>query len=372
MSAIPPAARPGMALAEIDTPSLILDLSAFEDNLRAMQALAERHDVALRPHAKAHRCPEISQRQIALGAQGICCQKVTEAAVFIDAGITDIHISNEIVGTAKLDLLARLAGQASLTVCVDNLSALQDLSDALVRQETTLGVVVEIDLGQKRCGVQKPAEAVALAQAAEAAPNVTFRGIQAYHGGIQHKRSLEQRRQSCEAAARRVGRFMAALDKAGLTCEVVTGGGTGTAAFDAASGVYTEIQPGSYAFMDGDYGSLEWGESLVLRHSLFVQGTVMSTPTPNRAVVDIGLKSTTAESGLPRPIDLPDVRSVALHDEHLMLEAQTSQHRPALGSVLRVVPGHCDPTFNLHDELVTVRQGKVEALWPIRARGYSR
>src|SRR5699024_6637441 len=237
MSAIPPAARPGMALAEIDTPSLILDLSAFEDNLRAMQALAERHDVALRPHAKAHRCPEISQRQIALGAQGICCQKVTEAAVFIDAGITDIHISNEIVGTAKLDLLARLAGQASLTVCVDNLSALQDLSDALVRQETTLGVVVEIDLGQKRCGVQKPAEAVALAQAAEAAPNVTFRGIQAYHGGIQHKRSLEQRRQSCEAAARRVGRFMAALDKAGLTCEVVTGGGTGTSAFDAASGV---------------------------------------------------------------------------------------------------------------------------------------
>lgn len=369
---IPAAARPDILMADIDTPSLILDLPAFEDNLRAMQALAERHDVALRPHAKAHRCPEVARRQIALGAQGICCQKVTEAAVFIEAGITDIHISNEVVGTVKLDLLAKLAGRAQLTVCVDNLSALQDLSEALVRQETEMGVLVEIDVGQKRCGVQKPAEAVALAQAVQALPNVTFRGLQAYHGGIQHRRSHSRRREDCEAAAKRVQRFIAALDKVGLACDVITGGGTGTAAFDAASGVYTEIQPGSYAFMDGDYGSLEWGETLALRHSLFVLGTVMSTPTPLRAVADIGLKSTTAESGLPQPIDLPNVRCVALQDEHLMLEAESSHDRPALGSVLRVVPGHCDPTFNLHDQLIAIRQGRVEALWPISARGYSR
>lgn len=372
MALIMPAAQPDTLMAEIDTPSLILDLSAFEDNLRAMQALAERHDVALRPHAKAHRCPEISRRQIALGAQGICCQKVSEAAVFIDAGITDIHISNEIVGAAKLELLARLAGRAQLTVCVDNLLALRDLSDALVRHGTEMGVLVEVDVGQKRCGVQKPAEAVALAQAAQTLPNVTFRGLQGYHGGIQHRRSHSQRREACEVAARRVQRFVAALDKAGIACEVITGGGTGTAAFDAASGVFTEIQPGSYAFMDGDYGSLEWGDALVLRHSLFVLGTVMSTPTALRAVVDIGLKSTTGESGLPRPFDLPNVRCVILQDEHLVLEAESSHDRPSLGSVLRVVPGHCDPTFNLHDQLVVTDQGQVTALWPVSARGYSR
>jgi len=372
MSLISSAAQPGDTLAALDTPSLILDLDAFEDNLKTMQALAEHHGVALRPHAKAHKCADIAQRQIALGAQGICCQKVTEAAAFIAAGITDIHISNEIVGASKIGLLARLAKHAQLSVCVDHIQPLKSLSEALVAQDAQMGIFVEIDLGQQRCGVQTIEEAVKLAQATAALPNVWLKGVQAYHGGIQHERSHEARYQASQAAAQRVQEVIDAIAKVGLECPVITGAGTGTALFDVASGVYTEIQPGSYAFMDNDYGQLEWGEGATFQHSLFVLGTVMSVPTPTRAIVDVGLKSTTAESGLPRPYGLTGVTCTGLHDEHTMLDADKSVHRPPLGSLVKLVPGHCDPTFNLHDTVVVMRGDTVEALWPITARGLSR
>src|SRR5690606_35125041 len=182
-------ASPGDTLDRVDTPALILELDAFEDNLRTMQALAETHGVALRPHAKAHKCPDIALRQLAMGAQGICCQKVTEAIPFIQAGITDILISNEVVGKRKLELLARLAGEARLTVCVDRASALKELSAALDARHSGEDILVEVDSGQHRCGVQSHEEAIALAELAQRLPNVRFAGIQAYHGGIQHKHS---------------------------------------------------------------------------------------------------------------------------------------------------------------------------------------
>lgn len=369
---VPPAARVGDALADIDTPSLILDLDAFEDNLRMMQALAERHGVALRPHAKAHKCPDIALRQIALGAQGICCQKVSEALPFIAAGVRDIHISNEVVGAPKLALLARLARQARLTVCVDHLSAAQALSAALVQGGASAGALVEIDIGQKRCGVQHPDQAVALARQLGALPNLEFIGLQAYHGGLQHKRSVGQRRRGAEKAARHVRRYLRAFEQAGLACPVVTGAGTGSALFDAAGQVFTEIQAGSYPFMDADYARLDWGDALSLRHSLFLLGTVMSTPTAERAIVDIGLKSTSAESGLPRPVPGKGLRCIAINDEHLILKADHPRDRPALGARLRLIPGHCDPTFNLHDTVIAVRAERVEAIWDISARGLSR
>ncbi|MEO9122078.1 MAG: alanine racemase, partial [Burkholderiaceae bacterium] len=259
---MPPIARVGDVISAIDTPSLILDLDVFEDNLRKMQALAERHGVALRPHAKAHKCPQIALRQIALGAQGICCQKVSEAIPFIAAGVRDIHISNEVVGAAKLALLARLAGQAAMTVCVDHARAVEALSAAMVEQGATIGVLVDIDVGQKRCGVQTPEEVIALARLIQTRPNISFAGLQAYHGGLQHKRSLEQRKRSCATVARLIRSYMAALKKAGIDCPTITGGGTGTAVFDVTSHVFTEIQAGTYAFMDTDYAGIDWGEGL--------------------------------------------------------------------------------------------------------------
>lgn len=365
-------AVPGDTLGQVDTPALILELDAFEDNLRTMQALAETHGVALRPHAKAHKCPDIALRQLAMGAQGICCQKVTEAIPFIQAGITDILISNEVVGKRKLELLARLAGEARFTVCVDHASALKDLSAALDARHSGVDILVEVDIGQHRCGVQSHEEAIALAELAQRLPNVRFAGIQAYHGGIQHKHSFEHRRLAAEKGIRATAGYVQALQRAGHPCEVVTGGGTGTAAFDAMSEVYTEIQPGSYAFMDADYGGLEWDAPAVFRHALFVMGTVISAPTPERAVLDFGLKSTTSESGLPKLLEPYGLRCTALNDEHCILVADEVRARPSLGARLLLVPGHCDPTFNLHDELVAVRQGVVEAVWPVSARGKSR
>lgn len=367
-----PAAKPGDALETVDTPSLVLDLDAFEDNLRTMQVLAERHGVALRPHAKAHRCPEVALRQIALGAVGVCCQKVSEVLPFLAAGVRDIHISNEVVGAPKLALLARIARQARLTVCVDHPDALQALSAAMSDAGARIGVLVDVDIGQKRCGVQTPDAAVSLARQAQQLPGIEFVGIQAYHGGVQHKRSLDQRRNACEKAARLVRTYLDALKRAGIACPVVTGGGTGSAAFDVTSHVYTEIQCGTYAFMDTDYGNLDWGEAVAFRHSAFLLGTVMSTPTPDRAVVDIGLKSTTAESGTPWVAGREGVRCVAVHDEHSILAVEDPQQRPALGEKLRLIPSHCDPTFNLHDEVVAFRAAKVEAIWAISARGMSR
>src|SRR5690606_8716970 len=194
-------------------------------------------------------------------------------------------------------------------------------SQALDAQQGFVDVLVEVDIGQKRCGVQTHAEAIELASLATRLPNVRFAGIQAYYGSIQHKRSLEQRQRLAEKGIRATQGFIHALRAAGHACEVVTGGGTGTVAFDVASEVFTEVQPGSYAFMDTDYGAIEWGEPVSFRHSLFVLGRVMSVPAPDRLILDVGLKSTTAESGLPHVADNPGLECTALNDEHCIIRA---------------------------------------------------
>src|SRR5690606_18053347 len=226
MPTLPPAAVPGDLLAQVDTPSLVLDLDAFDANLRAMQAWADRHGVNLRPHGKAHKCPTIAQRQIALGARGICCQKVSEALPFIEAGIDDIHISNEVVGPAKLALLAQLARVARLSVCVDDAGNLADISAAMVRAQAQVEVLVEVDVGQGRCGVSDAALVLALAQQAQTLPGVRFGGLQAYHGSAQHVRSHAERAATAARAAQAAAGYADHLRAAGIACERITGAGT--------------------------------------------------------------------------------------------------------------------------------------------------
>lgn len=370
--ALPPAAQPGDPLARVDTPSLVLDLVPFEANLRSMQAWADRHDVALRPHAKAHKCPEIALRQLALGARGICCQKVSEALPFVAAGIHDIHISNEVVGPSKLALLGQLARIAKMSVCVDNAKNLADISQAMVHAGAEIDVLVEVDVGQGRCGVSDDALVLALAQQARDLPGVNFVGLQAYHGSVQHARTREERAQVCRQAARIAASYAQLLRESGIACDVITGGGTGSAEFDAASGVYTELQAGSYAFMDGDYGANEWDGPLSFQNSLFVLSTVMSVPAPERVILDAGLKSTTAECGPPAVFGVDGLTYAAINDEHGVVSVAPGAQAPALGDVLKLVPSHVDPTFNLHDGLVVVRDGVVQDIWEIAARGFSR
>lgn len=373
-SALPPVARPGDALSAVDTPALILDLDAFERNLDRMQTAAAAAGLALRPHAKAHKCPAIAQAQIARGALGICCQKVSEAIPFLQAGISDIHISNQVVGAAKTALLARLALEGRLSVCVDHAEQVAALAAATAEAGSRLDVFVEINIGQNRCGVVAEAPAVLrLVESIAAHPQLRFKGLQAYHGALQHLRGHAERREAVAAAAARTAAVVAALGRAGVRCETVTGGGTGSAEFDLHAGVYTELQPGSYVFMDGDYGRNDYGNALRFEHSLFVAATVMSQGSGDRVVVDAGLKSLAVDSGLPTLWGEAGLTYVSANDEHGLVQlADANVTRPALGRQLLLVPGHCDPTLNLHDEIVALRAGRVVAVWPIAARGLSR
>ncbi|MDF3837805.1 DSD1 family PLP-dependent enzyme [Cupriavidus basilensis] len=380
-----PPAVAGQPAATIDTPSLVLDLDVFERNLAQMQQAADKAGVHLRPHAKAHKCPAIALAQIARGAVGICCQKVSEALPFVQAGVTDIHISNEIAGTAKAALLAGMARHARLSVCVDDARQIGALAEAAGHAGSTIGVFVEIDVGQGRCGVADAPAALRLVQAIGAHARLEFRGLQAYHGGIQHVRDYASRRQAAADAAARTAAVVAELAEAGVACPTVTGGGSGSVEFDLASGVYTEIQPGSYIFMDADYGRNDYSGALRFEHSLFIASTVMSVaaatrPAP-RVVLDAGLKSMAVDSGLPLVWGAagPDqaLAYVAANDEHGIVEPLTragasAASLPALGTQVLLVPGHCDPTLNLYDEIVGVRGQTVACLWPVAARGLSR
>lgn len=365
----PPAATAGQSIAEVDTPALLLDLDAFERNLARMQAAADAAGVALRPHAKAHKCPPVALAQIARGAVGVCCQKASEALPFLRAGVRDVHVSNELASPLKARALAQWARDARLSVCVDDAAQVQALAQATREAGSHLDVLVEIDIGQGRCGVADAPAVLRLLEALAPHAQLSFAGLQAYQGGLQHLRSRDERRGQVLRAADRAARVVTALENAGVRCATVTGGGTGSVEWDLESGVYTELQPGSYAFMDRDYADNEAG-ALRFEHALFVATRVMSTAAGTHAVVDAGLKSLTLECGLP--VLWPAggaLRYTQANDEHGLVEGSPL---PALGGLLRLVPGHCDPTFNLHDEIVAFRGERVEGVWPISARGLSR
>jgi D-serine deaminase-like pyridoxal phosphate-dependent protein len=363
-------ARPGDPTAAIDTPALVVDLDAFERNLDLMANAVRGAGIALRPHAKSHKCPAIAQAQIERGAVGICCQKVGEAEVFVAAGIRDVLVTNEIVGAAKLARLAALAGRATIGVLVDDASNVAALAAAAVVAGVTLDVLVEIDVGARRCGVAPGAPAVALAVAIAAAPGLRFRGLHAYHGAAQHLRTPAERRAAIASAAALAAESKALIEAAGVTCSVVTGAGTGTWQLERDSGVYTEIQPGSYVFMDADYGRNALApDEHHFEQSLFVLATLMSTPVPERAIVDAGLKALAFDSGPPLIHGRPGLEYTNASDEHGVLAVARHATPPHLGERLWLVPGHCDPTVNLYDWIVGVRGDRVECLWPVAARG---
>ncbi|SPB13869.1 alanine racemase [Caballeronia novacaledonica] len=377
----PPAARVGDSLASVATPSLTIDLDAFDANLAAMSAFAMRHGVALRPHAKAHKSSEIARRQIEAGAVGVCCQKLSEAYPFAAAGVKSIHVSNEFVGVDKLAMAVELASHVRLSVCVDALPQVQALGDAAARAGVTIDVLPEVDAGQHRCGVTNEDALLAIVDGIASQSALRFAGIQAYHGGIQHVIDWTARKDEASRAADVAARYVRALDARGVACAIVTGGGTGTVEFDATSGVFTELQPGSYLFMDGDYGGIGWSGDLRWRHSLFVLSMIMSATRPGMAVCDVGLKGLAVDSGLPRSVQWLDANSepaltyLCANDEHGMLKAQREPEvdfAERVGKRVLLPPGHCDPTVNLYDEYVCHRNGRVTDIWPIDARGLSR
>ena len=363
----PPPAEPGMREEEVDTPALLLDLDAFEHNLDTMAALIAPHGVKLRAHAKTHKSPVIALQQMRRGAIGQCVQKVAEAEILAWGGVPDVMVTNQVWGARKLARLAALARIARVSVCADDEAQVAQIEQAAEAAGTRLPVLVEIDVGAGRCGVQPGPPAVALARRIAASPHLEFGGIQAYHGSAQHIRSPEGRAAAIASAAEMSRRTVEQLRQQGLACPVVGGAGTGTFRHEAASGVYTELQAGSYAFMDADYARNE--DAPPFRHALFVLATVMSAASERVAVVDAGHKAMPTDSGFPLVWNRPGVTYAGASDEHGKLTVEDPALRPRLGETLRLVPGHCDPTVDRYDWYVGVRKGRVECLWPVAARG---
>ncbi|APG95272.1 3-hydroxy-D-aspartate aldolase BhcC [Sinorhizobium americanum] len=367
-------ALPGMSVNEIQTPCLILDLDALERNIRKMGDYAKAHNMRHRAHGKMHKSVDVLHLQQELGgAIGVCCQKVSEAEVFVRGGIKDVLVSNQVREPLKIDRLARLATRdARIIVCVDDLANVAELSAAAQKHGTTLECFVEIDCGAGRCGVTTAAAVVALAKAIDSAAGLKFAGIQAYQGAMQHIDNYEDRKAKLDIAIAQVKDAVAALKVEGLEPELVSGGGTGSYYFESNSGVYNELQCGSYAFMDADYGRIrdqggnridggEW------ENALFILTSVMSHAKSDKAICDAGLKSQSVDSGLPFVYGRTDVKYVKCTDEHGVIEDPNGVLK--INEKLRLVPGHCDPTCNVHDWYVGVRNGRVETLWPVSARG---
>lgn len=366
----PAPASIGMPLDAVDTPALVLDLDAFERNVNRMADRLRGTGVRFRPHAKNHKCADIARRQMAAGAVGVCCQKVSEAEALAAHGVTDILISNEIVGASKLDRVCALARTVRLAICVDAAEHIVALDAAAARAGVRLDTLVEVNVGGNRCGAEPGEPACTLAEIVAASRHLRFAGLQAYQGSAQHKRTVAERRDLMVRATDCVRVTREMIVARGLTCDTVTGAGTGTFPFELASGAWDELQAGSYIFMDRDYNRNEYDATWpAFEQSLFVLTTVMSAPTAERVVVDAGVKASAFDSGMPGVWQRPGVEYVSESDEHGALAVAAGASAPALGEKLLLVPGHCDPTVNLHDWFVCVRQGVVEALWPVTARG---
>jgi D-serine deaminase-like pyridoxal phosphate-dependent protein len=367
-----PPAEIGMSLDEVDTPALIVDLDAFERNLKRLPERVGSSGVRLRPHAKTHKCAVIALKQIDLGAVGVCCQKVSEAEAMVYGGVRDVLITNEIVGRQKLRRLMSLAGSARIATCADDPAQVAALNEAAGEAGITLAVHVEVNMGGNRCGVEPGQPALDLARRIGDAPHLSFAGLQAYHGSAQHLRTWEERQKAIAGATEKAGSTRDLLAAHGIACANITGAGTGTFEFETASGVYTELQCGSYIFMDADYGrnlDHDGGATRAFEPSLFVWATVMSRPTDDRAIVDAGLKALGMDSGPPTVWDEPAAVYERASDEHGRLGISGATNRLRLGDKVKLVPGHCDPTVNLYDWYVGVRGDRVEAVWPIVARG---
>jgi len=369
-------AKPGMDEADIQTPSLVLDLDALERNIKKMGDYAKAHGMRHRTHGKMHKSVDVQRLQEKLGgACGVCCQKVSEAEVFARGGIKDILVSNQVRDPAKIDRLARLPKLGARTICcVDDLANVADLSSAAQTHGTEIECLVEIDCGAGRCGVTTTRDVVAIAKAIDGAEGLKFSGLQAYQGAMQHLDSYDERKAKIDIAVAMVKDAVDTLKAEGLDCDIVGGGGTGSYYFESNSGVYNELQCGSYAFMDADYGRIldkdgkridqgEW------ENAFFILTSVMSHAKADKAIVDAGLKAQSVDSGLPVIYGRDDVEYIKCSDEHGVVMDPNGALK--VNDKLKLVPGHCDPTANVHDWYVGVRNGKVECLWPVSARGHA-
>jgi D-serine deaminase-like pyridoxal phosphate-dependent protein len=349
-----------MHIDEIDTPFVAIDLDVVEENIRATQEYFDRHGIRFRPHIKTHKLPVIAHKQIAAGAKGITCQKLGEAEVMAAAGIDDIFIAYNILGEAKLDRLMRLARQATMSVATDSEYTVRGLSQAAARESSEVRVVVEMDTGGSRAGVQTPEEAVALARLIDDLPGITFWGLMTYPTQAETVPIFEETVRS--------------LRRSGLEPQVISGGGSACRFRVHEMPVITEHRAGTYVYNDRSMvasGTATW-EDCAMR----IVTTVVSRPTPDRAILDGGSKTftndPTRDGGYGYFPDYPEAVTFAQSEEHGHVDVSKCVRRPEIGERVQVIVNHACGTTNLHNEVVAHRRGRVEAIWPVAARGLLR
>ncbi|HVI87634.1 MAG TPA: DSD1 family PLP-dependent enzyme [Dongiaceae bacterium] len=359
---------------QLSTPNLLLDLDALERNIVAMAAHTKALGIRLRPHSKGAKSIEIARRQMAAGAVGICCSTLGEAEVIAGSGIDGVLITSPVVTLTMIERLTALNHRTNgLMVAVDNPANVDALAAAAQKAGRILGVIIEFDVGQGRTGTISIDAAVALAHQVNASPHLLYRGIQAYYGHLQHIADYAERQHAARTQMVRVGGLLAQLEQVGLPPEIVTGGGTGTFDIDPAGKVYTEIQPGSYPFLDGEYLTIPLGADrpAPFAASLMVQASVVSANRTGFAVVNAGYKSFATEGGMPRVLSpkLGNTMYKFMGDEHGGIEYDSKSGSLTVGDLVEFLTPHCDPTINLYDRYHCVRGDTLVDIWPVDARG---
>ena len=357
---------PGIPRDDLDTPAFLIDLDAMEGNIRRMADYFADRPANVRPHMKHHKTPAIAHKQIAAGAIGVCCQKLGEAEVMAAGGIDNILMTYQIVGRTKISRLMALCRHTNMMVTVDDPQNVEDLSEAAQAFDASLGVLVDVDSGQHRCGVQPGEPAAQLAQVVASAPGLRLRGICGYAGNIQSVEDDEKRATMDVEAMEKVAASVDAVRKAGLDVEIVSAGGTGTYQFTGNYPGVTEVQPGSYVLMDAQYRRVLTDFEVAGT----VLASVISRPAPDRAVLDSGMKAISTDQWPPVAKSMEGIEFASGSDEHLVATLTSSdarQLRP--GDKIEIIPGHNDTTVNLHSHFHALRKGVLETVWEIGARG---
>jgi len=358
----------------LNTPVLVIDADALARNIATMAAFAQEHGVRLRPHAKTHKSADVARLQIAAGAAGVCCAKIGEAEMLAEAGgVGSILITSPVVSPPAIARLAALnEALADLAVVADNPANVAALAEAMNGKPLT--VFVDVDPGIRRTGVASPTDAVALAQAIRAAPSLRFGGVQFYCGSQQHIEAFAERRDAIAERTAYLQTVLDALKEAGSPAPIVTGGGTGTHRIDAALGVFTELQVGSYVFMDRQYNDcdLTGDGAAPYETALMVDARVISANAKALVTIDAGFKALATDGGPPAIISgAPEGAAFAfMGDEHGAIVAKDSGL--TLGDIVTLASPHCDPTVNLYDYFHVVRGDTLIDIWPVTARGASR
>jgi len=365
----------GRSLGDVNTPALLIDAEGLERNIKTMAAITANAPGRLRPHCKTHKSIRIARTQIEAGAQGVCCAKLSEAAAIASGGVDDILITTPIVDRTKLEQLAALARVSKIAVVFDDASSLSGLAAAAEKAQRAIEVMIEVDVGQGRCGVPPGTAALKLVEELRGFPALRFRGLHGYQGKLQMVAKYEERRRGVRQALDLLLETAEHIRRAGHSLKILTGGGSGTVAIDIACGSLTEYQPGSYVFMDANYRKIEWdelGNPPPFTNTLTVMGSIVSRPSKDRAVIDVGWKSASCDSGPPVPVDDTLTFDFA-GDEHGIVKRRDGASLDLnLGSQLNLIPSHCDTTVNLFDTAHVIRAGRVEAIWAIDGRGCSR